>query len=99
MKNTNVIENGVNPDTTKVLYLDYTKDILYNLNLIKCSDKPFITTFTGIGIIADLMNKETIFGWDEDMRVWDGHPVEYDFIRHYYGDRKSKLVYVKDIKL
>ena len=98
-RNTNVIENGVNPDTTKVLYLDYTKDILYNLNLIKCGDKPFITTFTGIGIIADLMNKETIVGWDEDMRVWDGQPVEFDFKRHYYGDRNSKLVHVKDIKL
>ncbi len=98
-RNTNVIENGVNPDKTKVLYLDYTKDILYNLNLIKCSDKPFITTFTGVGIIADLMNKETIVGWDEDMRVWDGQPVEFDFKRHYYGNRKSKLIHVKDIKL
>jgi len=98
-RNTNVIENGVNPDTTKVIYLDYTKDIMYNLNVIKQSSKPFITTFTGIGIIADLMNKETIVGWDEDMRVWDGQPVEFDFKRHYYGNRNSKLVHVKDIKI
>jgi hypothetical protein len=96
-RNTNVIENGVNPDVSKVHYLDYTKPLMYNLNLIKNNPNPLITTFTGIGIIADLMNKETIVGWDEDMRVWDGHPVEYDFIRHYYGNRKSKLVHVKDI--
>ena len=96
-RKTNVVEHGVQPDPSKVIYLDYTKDILYNLNLIQCSNKPFITTFTGIGILADLIEKETIVCWDEDMRMWDGHPVEYDFIRHYYGNRKSKLVYVKDL--
>jgi len=96
-RNTNVIENGVNPDITKVHYLDYTKPLMYNLNLIKNNPNPLITTFTGIGIIADLMTKETIVGWDEDMRTWDGHPVEFDFSRHYYGNRKSKLVHVKDI--
>lgn len=98
-RNTNVVEHGVKPDPSKVIYLDYTKDLLYNLNMIMCSDKPFITTFTGIGILADLMNKETIVCWDEDMRMWDGQPVEFDFKRHYYGDRKSKLVYVKDVVL
>ena len=96
-RNTNVIENGVNPDPSKVFYLDYSKPLMYNLNIIKNNPNPFITTFTGIGIIADLMNKETIVGWDEDMRVWDGRPVEFDFSRHYYGNRKSKLVHVKDI--
>jgi len=96
-RNTNVIENGVKPDPSKVFYLDYSKPLMYNLNIIKNNPNPFITTFTGIGIIADLMNKETIVGWDEDMRVWDNQPVEFDFIRHYYGNRKSKLVHVKDI--
>ena len=98
-RNTNVIENGVELDPEKVFYLDYNKPIMYNLNLIKNSTKPFITTFTGVGIIADLMNKETIVGWDEDMRIWDGKPVGFDFERHYYGNRKSKLVYVKDVVL
>ena len=94
---TNVVESGANPDPSKVHYLDYSKSIMYNLNLIKNNPNTFITTFTGIGIIADLMYKETIVCWDEDMRTWDGHPVEFDFIRHYYGNRNSKLVYVKDL--
>ena len=94
-----VVKDGVNPDPSKVLYLDYTKSLMYNLNLVKNSPKPFITTFTGVGILADLMNKETIVCWDEDMRMWDGHPVEFDFKRHYYGNRKSKLVHVKDVVL
>ena len=98
-RKTHVVRDGVDPDADKVEYLDYNKSLMHNLNLIKYSTKPFITTFTGIGILADLMNKETIVCWDEDMRMWDGHPVEYDFIRHYYGNRKSKLVYVKDVKL
>jgi hypothetical protein len=98
-RNTNVVEGGTNLDPNEVFYLDYTKPIMYNLNLIKNSPKPFITTFTGIGIIADLMHKETIVCWDEDMRIWDGHGVEFDFKRHYYGDRNAKLVYVKDLVL
>lgn len=98
-RKTHVVRDGVNPDSDKVEYLDYSKSLMHNLNIIKYSTKPFITTFTGIGILADLMNKETIVCWDEDMRMWDGHPVEYDFIRHYYGNRNSKLVYVKDVVL
>ena len=97
-RNTKVVELGAKPDPKKVVYLDYTKDLMYNCNIIKYNPNPFITTFTGIGIIADLMNKETIVCWDEDMRMWDGHPVEFDFERHYYGNRKSKLVYVKDLE-
>ena len=96
-RKTQVVKDGVNPDESKVHYLDYSKPIMENLNLIRYSYKPFITTFTGVGILADLMNKETIVCWDEDMRMWDGHPVEFDFKRHYYGNRKSKLVYVKDV--
>lgn len=98
-RKTHVVRDGVDPDSNKVEYLDYNNTLMHNLNLIKYSAKPFITTFTGIGILADLMNKETMVCWDEDMRMWDGHPVEYDFIRHYYGNRKSKLVYVKDVVL
>lgn len=98
-RKTQVVKDGVNPDSDKVFYLDYNKSLMHNLNIIKNSPKPFITTFTGIGILADLMNKETIVCWDEDMRMWDGHPVDFDFKRHYYGDRKSKLVYVKDVVL
>ena len=98
-RKTNVVEDGANLDPNEVFYLDYTKPIMYNLNLIKNSPKPFVTTFTGIGIISDLMHKETIVCWDEDMRTWDGHPVGFDFKRHYYGDRNAKLVYIKDLVL
>ena len=98
-RNTNVVEHGANPDPSKVFYLDYTKPIMHNLNIIKNNPNPFITTFTGIGIIADLMKKDTIVCWDEDMRMWDGHPVEFDFKRHYYGNRKAILVHVKELKV
>jgi hypothetical protein len=96
-RNTNVVENGANPDPSKVFYLDYTKPLMYNCNIIKQNPNVFITTFTGIGIIADLMNKETVVCWDEDMRMWDGQPVEFDFERHYYLDRKSRLIHVKEL--
>jgi len=79
-------------------YLDYTQDLLYNCSMIKYNLNPFVTTFTGIGILADLMKKDLYVLWDEDMRTWQGKPVEHDFDLHYYKDRGAKLQYVKDFK-
>jgi len=102
-RNTNVVEHGAKPDPSKVVYLDYSKSLMYNCNVIKKNPNPFITTFTGIGIISDMMNKETIVCWDDNMQTWVKNtfnkPIEFDFERHYYGNRKTKLVYVKDLAL
>lgn len=80
-------------------YLDYTQDLLYNCSLVKYNINPFITTFTGIGILADLMKKELYVLWDEDMRNWQGKPVEHDFDLHYYKDRHAKLQYIRDFNI
>ena len=79
-------------------YLDYTQDLLYNCALVKYNPNPFVTTFTGIGILADLMKKDLYVLWDEDMRTWQGKPVDHDFDLHYYKDRGAKLQYVGDFK-
>ena len=94
-----VIRDGSKIDQSKLVYLDYTASIFENCALIKQNPNAFITTFTGIGIVADLMHKKTYVCWDEDMRVWDGRPVDFDWERHYYQDRQSKLIYVKDLTL
>lgn len=94
-----VIRDGANLDPDKCYYLDYTRSIFENCSIIKNNPNKFITTFTGIGIIADLMMKETVVCWDEDMRVWDDKPVEFDWERHYYQDRRSQLIYVRDLTL
>lgn len=77
-------------------YLNYDNDVLTNLSIIKYNPNVFYTTFTGIGILADLMKKDLVVFWDDDMRIWDGHPVQYDFERHYYGNRNGVLRYVGD---
>ena len=79
-------------------YLDYSKDLSYNLNLIKKNKYPLITTFTGIGILADLMKKDLFVLWGDDVRNWNGKPVQYSFDNHYYKNRGAKLVYVKDFQ-
>ena len=99
-RSSNMIRHRANPDESKVQYLDYSNSIMHNLNIIIKSSKPFITTFTGIGVLADLMNKETIVCWDEDIRIWppeNGHDIQYTFNRHHYADRKAKLLHVKDL--
>ena len=98
-RKSNLIEESEILPKDSCFYLDYSADLLYNCSLIKYNSGPFVTTFTGIGIVADLMKKETYVLWDEDMRNWQGWGVEYDFKMHYYRDRNSKLVYIKDFNL
>jgi len=94
----NLIESSGIIDRNKAVYLDYNNDLLYNCALIKYNPNPFVTTFTGIGILADLMKKDLYVLWDEDMRTWQGLPVEHDFDLHYYKDRGAKLKYIRDFK-
>jgi hypothetical protein len=79
-----------------VNFLDYNKTVMENAFTIWKSDKPFISTFTGISTIADLMNKKQIVLWGDDIRNWDDKPIEYSFEKHYYKNRNSKLMYIGD---
>lgn len=90
-------DSGLFPEN-KFFYLDYRDNLVYNCSLIKYNPNPFYTTFTGIGIISDLMNKETYILYDDDVAVWDGKPVNYSFNLHYFRNRKSKLRYLKEFK-
>ena len=67
-----------------------------NAHFIKHTNKPFISTFTGVSVIADLLNKDQIVLWGEDIRDWDNKPIEYSFEKHFYKNRNSKLMYVGD---
>lgn len=79
-----------------ITFLDYNKTLMENAYIIKNCKGPFISTFTGISGIADLLNKEQIVLWGEDIRNWDNKPIEYSFQKHFYGNRKSKLMYLGD---
>ena len=48
--------------------------------------------------IADLLNKDQLVLWGEDIRNWDNKPIEYSFQKHYYGNRNSKLLYLGDFE-
>jgi len=76
-------------------YLDYTKDLVYNCNLIKQNNhRPFVTTFTGIAILADLMKLKTVVLYDDDMINWNNKPILHTFDAHFYKDRKSSVCYI-----
>jgi len=81
-----------------VQFLDYNDTLMTNAYLIKHSPLPIITTFTGISNIADLLNREQMVLWGEDIRDWDNKPIEQSFEKHFYGDRKCKLMYIGDFK-
>jgi len=90
-------------------FLNYDDDLLTNCYYIKESTKPFITNFTGIGMIADLLNKETYVvwkaeDWNPEFRkgddvTWDnGKGIQQVFEKHFYLNRKSKLVHATELK-
>lgn len=91
-----VLRNSGKFSDSSCFYLDYKQPILTNLAIIKASSKPFISTFTGISILADLMGKETQVFYSDDLVNWDNKPVEYSFNKHFYRDRKSKLFALND---
>lgn len=80
------------------LFLDYYNDtITTNAWKVKHCKGVFISTFTGISIMADLMKKNHVVAWDQesvdDCRLesplWT---VEKMFDRHYYRDRGAQLI-------
>ena len=89
-------------------FLDYDNDLLTNCYIIKKSKKPFITNFTGIGMIADLLNKESYVvwkaeDWKPEFRVgddisWDnGKNIDKIFEKHFYLNRKCKLIHANKL--
>jgi hypothetical protein len=91
----NLIEGSGILDGLPTHYLDYTKDLVYNCNLIKYNNRPLVTTFTGIAIMADLMKKRTIVVYDDDMINWNNKPIMATFDAHFYKDRKASVSYIK----
>jgi len=93
----------------KFEFIDYKNTLLTNCYIIKKSSLPFITNFTGIGMIADLLNKETYVVWRaEDWKPefrngndisWDnGKNINKIFEKHFYLNRRARLVHSNDLE-
>lgn len=81
---------------SKCYFLEYNNDLIHNLNIIRNSKNPFITTFTGIAILADLMYKETMVCYSTDIEYWDGFPINKSFKQHFFQNRNCELVSLED---
>ena len=91
------------------IFIDYTRDLLENCYYIAESPKSFITNLTGISVLGDLLNKEQLIVWkSEDWNPefrngkdinWDnGKNIDAVFKKHFYANRKSKLVHADDLQ-
>lgn len=95
-----LMDSGLFNDENKFLFLDYSQTAMHNAALIKFSTKPFIGTFTGSSVMADLMNKEHYVLWNkQDMLFWNNAPILYSYWKHYYSDRESQLVEIGEFSL
>lgn len=78
---------------TRWQFLDFENHSMLDVvGLMLGTDKPFIGTFTGVSVIADLLNKENVVFYDNEIEMWDNMPIEYSFNKHYFPDRKSILM-------
>lgn len=77
---------------TDLEFLDYTNDLMTNAYIIKNCRDPFVSTFTGISGIADLLNKNQFVLYGPDIEYWDNKPISHSFKKHYYANRNSVLM-------
>ena len=94
---------------TNCEFIDFDRPMLENAHIIKNLTKPFITNFTGVGMLADLLNKELYCvwkaeDWKPEYRVgndvsWDnGKDINQVFEKHFYLNRKAKLVHASELE-
>lgn len=91
-------DSGHFNDETKFQFLDYNQSLMDNAVLMRSSDRPFVGTFTGSGMLADLLGVENWCLYDDSMidPPWNGMPIKYSYWKHYYGDRNNHLCHVND---
>jgi hypothetical protein len=94
----------------KYEFIDYNNDMLTNTYIIKNLKKPFITNLTGVGMLADLCNVPLYCVWkpedwkpewrvgDNDVSWDNGKNIDKVFEKHFYLNRKGKLVHAKDLE-
>jgi hypothetical protein len=111
--------NGVDIDVrreTQILsylkdfnFIDFNRPLLENAYIIKNLKKPFITNFTGVGMLADLCNVTIYCVWKpedwkpefrngNDVNWDDGKNIQQVFEKHFYLNRKAKLVHANDLQ-
>jgi hypothetical protein len=90
-------------------FLSYENSLSTNAYIIKNLKKPFITNFTGVAVLADLLNVPSYVVWKAedwnpefrkgDNCYWDnGKDINKVFQKHFYGNRKSKLVHNDELE-
>lgn len=91
-------DSGLFDNPSRFEFLDYTRPLLENAALILSSSQPFIGTFTGSGMMADLLKKETFCLYDNSMidPPWNGAPIEYSYWKHFYADRSAWCMSIED---
>jgi hypothetical protein len=87
-RESNVIQNSNN--FTDAEYLNYGNSCIFNANIIKQCDK-FVTTFTGISILADLMRVPLDLYYTQDLDGWCDQSIEFSYKKHFYLNRNSTL--------
>lgn len=91
-------------------FIDYDRPMLENAYILKNLKKPFITNFTGIGMLADLCDIPLYCvwkaeDWKPEFRVgdndvsWDnGKNIQQVFEKHFYQGALAELVHAKDLE-
>lgn len=94
---TQVMRKSGQFDNPNFFWLDYSKDMIYNLNLMSRSKLPVYATFTGVAILLNLCRIPVKLIYYEDLVNYYGRPVNHFHTDHHFLDRPIELVWYKDL--
>lgn len=72
-------------------FLNFSNSLSYNCNVIS-NAKKFITTFTGVSVLVDLLGIEFDLYYEPSFDGWADQSIEYTYKKHFYQNRKSNLL-------
>lgn len=88
-RSSNILSTNVN--FSDCVFLDFSKSLSYNCNVISAAKK-FITTFTGVSVLVDLMGIDFDIYYEPSFDGWANQSIEYTYKKHFYQNRKSNLL-------
>jgi hypothetical protein len=79
-------------NTSDFIFLNYNNSVLSICMDILSSNKPFISTFTGVSVLAHFIGKDIDLYYDKDIEFWENYNIQQTFSHHYYNDGSARLI-------
>jgi hypothetical protein len=88
----NILKNSGLFDLPNFEFLNYNKSVLSICTDILSSKNSFISTFTGVSVLAHFLGKDIDLYYDKEIEFWENNNIQQTFSHHYYNDGSARLI-------